>query len=105
MLRVSGEADPQEVGKRVIGRALEVAIDRSSLTKQGLAFAMGYTDPGVIGRWISGLETPQFAKLWTLPHATAEERVSFRQQLVVALAEQAEGVDIVTEVRITRKVG
>jgi len=97
MLRAKGETDPQELGgrekgeeKRQIGRAIETALDRTRMTKQEAAFAMGYTDSGVMGRWINGTETPQFAKLWTLG-----ER--FRQELVIALAEQA-GMSVVTTI-------
>jgi|SRR5688572_16059768 hypothetical protein len=90
MLRAKGEANPQELGKRAIGSAIEAALDRARITKQEAAFAMGYTDSGVMGRWINGTETPQFAKLWALG-----ER--FKQELVIALAEQA-GMPVVTTI-------
>jgi hypothetical protein len=95
MLRAGGESDPQELGKRVIGRALETALTRSNLTKQEAAFAMKYSDSAVIGRWIQGTETPQFAKLWTLGDV-------FRREFVIALAECANGVEIKTIVEIRR---
>jgi hypothetical protein len=95
MLRVKGEVDPQELGRRDIGRAIDAALDRARLTKQEAAYAMGYSDSAVMGRWIAGTETPQFAKLWTIG-----ER--FRAELVIALAEQVAGVDVVTEIRVRR---
>lgn len=100
MLKARGEADPQLSGeefKRQIGRAVECALDRAGLTKQEAAFAMGYTDSGVIGRWASGVETPQFGRLWTLG-----ER--FRVEFVLALAAIAgERVQIETVVRVRRE--
>lgn len=95
MLRAKGEGDPQELGKQQIGRAIESALDRARLTKQAAAYAMGYSDSGVMGRWISGTETPQFARLWTLG-----ER--FRQELVAALAEAAGGAEIETTIKFRR---
>lgn len=95
MLRAEGESDPQALGKRLIGRALERALERASITKQAAAFDMGYSDSGVIGRWIAGTETPQFAKLWGLGE-------KFQRELVIALAEEAKGIDIVTELRVAR---
>ena len=81
MLRCEGETNPQQVGellKRVIGRVIEQAILRSGLMKQEVAFAMGYSDSGVIGRWINGTETPQFARLWAVE--------ALRQPLAIELA-------------------
>ncbi len=101
MLRAQSEADPQLLGKREIGRAIEMALDRTCLTKQEAAYAMGYTDSGVIGRWITGTETPQFAKLWTLGSR-------FQKELVIALAEaiDASGVVVRTSIEFSsRKVG
>lgn len=102
MLRAKSEADPQLLGKREIGRSIEVALDRARLTKQEAAFAMGYADSGVMGRWIAGTETPQFAKLWTLGSR-------FQKELVIALAELAaqEDADVVirTTVELTQKAG
>lgn len=95
MLRANGEGDPQELGKQQIGRAIEAALDRARLTKQEAAYAMGYSDSGVMGRWINGTETPQIARLWTLG-----ER--FRQEFVIALGEQAGGAEIETTVKFKR---
>lgn len=90
MLRASGEADPQSLGKRATGRALEKAIARSGLTKQEAAFQMGYSDSGVMGRWIQGTETPQLAKLWMLGEG-------FQREWVIALAEEA-GLSVKTTI-------
>jgi hypothetical protein len=95
MLRVQGEVVPQELGKREIGAAIEKALDRASLTKKEAAFEMGYADSGVIGRWITGTETPQFWKLWGLGDR-------FRQELVIALAELAD-CEIQTTVQIKKR--
>lgn len=95
MLRVAGEGDPQSVGKREIGRVVEIALDRACLTKQEAAYAMGYSDAGVMGRWIAGTETPQFAKLWMLGDR-------FRKELVIALAEKVSDVEVQTTVIVRR---
>jgi hypothetical protein len=102
MLKAQGESDPLEVGKRVIGRALETAMTRANLTNQEAAYAMGYTDSAVLGRWISGRETPQFAKLWAMPRLTPEQRLVFRRELVIALAEEAQGFEITTQITVRR---
>jgi hypothetical protein len=91
MLRADSEPHPQELGKQQIGRAIEAAIERARLTKQAVAFAMGYSDSGVMGRWINGTETPQFAKLWAVGGR-------FRHELVIALAEEA-GMRVETTIR------
>lgn len=92
-----GEADPQlsgEAFKRQIGTAVEAALDRAGLTKQEAAFAMGYTDSGVVSRWVNGTEAPQFARLWTLGE-------KFRAELVVALAGLVgQSVEVETVVRV-----
>ncbi len=92
-----GEADPQQMGeefKQAIGRAVECALDRSGIGKKEAAFAMGYTDAAVIGRWVSGLETPQFGRLWTLGE-------KFQAEFVIALAALA-SLEIETVVRVRR---
>lgn len=96
MLRAGSESDPQRLGKHAIGQAIDAALERSRMTKQEAAYAMGYADSGVMGRWINGTETPQFAKLWTLG-------TRFRQELVIALAESVDDIEAVTELRIRRR--
>lgn len=96
MLRAEHEGAPQLSGKHAIGLAIERALGRANFTKQEAAFRMGYTDSGVIGRWIAGTETPQFAKLWTLGDA-------FRRELVIAQAEVAGiGIDVQTVITVRR---
>lgn len=95
MLRVRGEGDPQELGRRAIGVALESALARASITKQAAAFDMGYTDSGVISRWINGTENAQVGRLWMLGQR-------FQQEFAIALAEQIQGLDVKTTVTIAR---
>lgn len=96
-LGTRGETDPQELGKRAIGRAIETALARANVTKQEAAYAMHYRDAGVIGRWLQGTETPQFAKLWMLGDG-------FRRELVIALAELAgDAVEISTQITVRRR--
>ena len=64
MLRVEGEADRKRLG---IGRSVERALVIAGLTKQEAAYQLGYSDQGVISRWCSGIERPQFDKLFELP--------------------------------------
>lgn len=101
MLRAHSEADPQRLGKREVGMAIETALDRCRITKQEAAFAMGYSDSGVMGRWIAGTETPQFAKLWMLG-------TEFQKHLVAALAEQIDDSGVVLTMNVGlrfKKVG
>lgn len=79
-----------------IGKAIERAILLSNLTKQGVAFDMGYPDASALSRWIAGTETAQFARLWMV--------ASLRASLVVALAElaQPDGATVETTVTIRR---
>jgi len=60
MLRVGDEADRK---KFVVGKRVERALGLLGVTKQEAAHAMGYPDPGVVSRWCSGAERPQFDKL------------------------------------------
>jgi hypothetical protein len=80
--------------RRLIGRAIERAIDLAKLEKKAVAHAMGYADGSALARWISGVETPQFAKLFGV--------VALRRALVIALAEIADGVDVQTTITIRR---
>jgi hypothetical protein len=81
MLAARGEGDRKPLAE-AIGQAIERGIVLAKLTKQDVAFRMGYRDQSALARWISGVETPQFAKLWTI-----EE---LRQPLCIALAELAQ---------------
>jgi hypothetical protein len=66
MLRSTLVADPQRLGeddrRRGIGQCFAAALERSGITKQQASGLMGYSDQGVIGRWISGQERVQIDK-------------------------------------------
>jgi transcriptional regulator with XRE-family HTH domain len=80
--------------KRAIGRAIEEAIKAAKLEKKDVAERMGYSDQSVVGRWIAGVETPQFAKLFLI-----EE---LRLPLCVALAALSKDAEIVTTISFRR---
>lgn len=64
----------------LLGQAIECALRRARITKQDAAYRMGYgTNQAPLSRWISGAETPQFAKLFSIPE--------LRMPLCVELAE------------------
>jgi hypothetical protein len=98
MLKAHSLVDPQKLGEdalREIGQAFDWSIDRAHTTKGALANEMGYTDQGVIGRWVSGKERVQLDKL----------RVHNRRVYVVfllALLEMEEGVEVKTQVTLRR---
>lgn len=100
MLAVRGEGLRKPLAedcRSLIGRVIERALSLAALTKQDVSHRMGYgTNQAPLSRWIAGAETPQFAKLF----AVAELRVP----LVIALAEIVEGVEVVTEIRVTRRL-
>lgn len=93
MLAATGESPRKPLAEQ-IGSAIERAIVLAKLTKQDVAYRMGYTDQSALSRWISGAETPQFAKLWAIPE--------LQEPLVIALAELAAMV-IETTVRTRRR--
>lgn len=76
-----------------MGKAIERGILLAGLTKQEVAFAMGYTDASALSRWIAGTETAQFARLFSVSR--------LQQPLVVALAELT-GADVTTHIAIRR---
>lgn len=80
--------------KRPIGQAIERAIALAGMTKQQVAAEMGYENQAALSRWISGIETPQFAKLFAVK--------DLRAALVIALAEMAKDIDITTTISIRR---
>ena len=80
--------------KRTIGQAIEHAIVLAKLTKQDVAHRMGYEDQSALSRWISGAETPQFAKLFGVRE--------LRAPLVIALAALAEDACVETSITIRR---
>lgn len=49
-----------------IGAAIERAIVLANLTKQDVAYRMGYADQSALSRWISGVETAQLPSLWEI---------------------------------------
>jgi hypothetical protein len=98
MLRASSPATPQRSGDdyaREIGAAFEWALDRARVTKQEAAYRMGYSDSGVIGRWISGRENLQIHKTRLIGDA-------FFQEFVVALAQTCGGVEVKTLITLAR---
>lgn len=101
MLRSGSLVDPRESGeadrRRDVGQAFEWALDRARLTKQDAAFRMGYTDSGVMGRWVSGAERVQLDKLRLLGEP-------FFQEFVIALAQTCAGVEVKTQITLA-KVG
>lgn len=100
MLKMASPVDPQKLGDdalRAIGQAFEWAIDQARTTKGALATDLGYTDQGVIGRWISGKERIQLDKL-----KACAPRVYV--EFVLALLQAEEGVEVKTQVTL-RRVG
>lgn len=93
MLAAKPRADRKPLAVE-IGQAVERAITLARMTKQDVAFRMGYRDQSALARWISGVETPQFARLWMI-----EE---LRGPLAIALAELAECCEVETVVRVKR---
>jgi hypothetical protein len=97
-----GETHPKPLRtdefKRVIGRAIEVALTNAGIEKKAAAYLMGYGDnQASLSNWIRGEETPQFAKLWELG-------ARFRQELVIALAAQCDmETEIETVITMKRK--
>ena len=80
--------------KRAIGKAIERGIVLAQMTRQEVAFEMGYEDASALSRWIAGAETPQFARLFMV--------MKLRAPLVVALAELSEDAVVTTSISIRR---
>jgi hypothetical protein len=87
---VAEPAEGRLVGQ-VIGRALELA----GLSRQEVAFTMGYADESSLCRWIAGVETPQFARLWQV--------APLRPALVLAWAEHTEDIEVTTQISVRRR--
>jgi hypothetical protein len=95
----AGETDHKPLAidqwRRQIGGAIERALKLANLTKQDVSYEMGYgSNQAPISNWISGKETPQFAKLFSVK--------ALRGPLVVALAELSDDVQIETTIRVKR---
>lgn len=100
MLRASSALDPQRLGelnRREVGQAFEWALDEAHVTKQDAAFRMGYTDSGVIGRWISGIENIQLPKVKLL--------ADVYPLFLLALLQPLPGVQTQTQVTFNRTRG
>jgi hypothetical protein len=96
---VVGEGDRKRLAevdfRRAVGGAIERAILLSGLTKQEVAGRMGYEDQSALSRWISGVENPHFAKLFSIPE--------LRAPLVLTLAGLATpDIEIETTLRLRR---
>ena len=74
---------------RVIGRSIERALIAAGLEKKAAAAEMGYADQSALSRWIAGIETANFAKLWSLGAA-------FQRELVIALAAECAAIHVDT---------
>jgi hypothetical protein len=86
-------ADPQI--RHALGRAIERALQLADMTKSQASQEMGYGEnQAPISRWISGVENPQFDKLFTI------ERL--REPLVIAIAEMAGTIEVRTTLTIRR---
>jgi len=82
-----------------IGRCVELARKALGWSQKELAAALGdasgeLRDVAQISRWESGKERPQFDVLWAVP--------AMRGQLVIALADLTEDIDIETTIRVRR---
>lgn len=100
MLRAASPLDPQKLGEdalHAIGQAFEWAIDQARTTKGALAIDLGYTDQGVIGRWISGKERIQLDKLKACAPRVYTE-------FLLALLQGEDGVEVKTQVTLRRAV-
>lgn len=98
MLKAASPRDPQKLGEDAlfaIGQAFEWAIDQARTTKGALAIDLGYTDQGVIGRWISGKERIQLDKLKACAPRVYTE-------FLLALLQTEDGVEVKTQITMRR---
>src|SRR5689334_22780514 len=98
MLKAPSPVDHQKLGDdalREIGQAFDWAIDQSRTTKGAVATELGYTDQGVIGRWISGKERILLDKLKV--HAPR-----LYVEFLLTLLQAEEGVEVKTQVTLKR---
>jgi hypothetical protein len=84
--------------REAIGRALQRAIYLRGWTLKEFAVAVG-RDERQCARWMTGAERAQFDAIFAVD--------SMRGPFVIALAEQASDIEVITEVRIrsSRKAG
>lgn len=96
MLRAEHEGDCKKVAdlRRVIGQLVERALELAGVRKQEAAFQMGYSDPGTVSRWCSGVERPLFDKLFVID--------GFEGAWILALAERNSEMQVETIVKIRR---
>jgi transcriptional regulator with XRE-family HTH domain len=78
----------------VIGGAIQRMQDLAGLSLKELADLVG-RDERQVKRWKDGSERPQFDALWSV--------ASLRGVLVQALAELAQDVEVITEIRVRRR--
>lgn len=76
-----------------LGTAVERTRGLLGLTLQEFASAID-KDERQVARWIAGTERTQVDAIFAVAH--------FQRAFVIALAEQAQGVDVVTEIRVPR---
>lgn len=80
-----------------VGRAIQRAVSLAGLSNKEAAGKVG-VDDAEFGKWLNGSDTrhPHLDRLFAVDE--------LRQPLVIALAELAEGVEVVTEIRVRRQV-
>jgi hypothetical protein len=66
-----------------VGRVLERAFALAGLSKQEVAYELGYQGPSSISRWCANVEPPNLTRLWEIRQ--------LRRALIVALAEATGG--------------
>lgn len=94
MLRVASDSDRKKIAERV-----ERTLELLGVSKQDAAFRMGYTDPGTVSRWCSGVERPHFDKLFVLIN---DDGLTFEDAWVIATAEKNPRMEVVTQIVMRR---
>jgi hypothetical protein len=74
------------------GRVLERAFALASLTKQEVAYRLGYRDATSVSRWCANAEPPNLPRLLSLRE--------LRGPMVIALAEATDGLSVQTVVTL-----
>jgi transcriptional regulator with XRE-family HTH domain len=80
--------------KERVGKAIERTRTLATLTLKEFAAQVG-RDERQVARWIDGTERPQIDAIFAVDH--------LRGPLVIALAELAHDIEVITEIRIRRK--
>jgi hypothetical protein len=86
--------EPAEAG-RLLGRLIERAFELGGITAKEISIEFGHAGQAAVSRWMAGTEKPPIMRLLQIARV--------KRGLLLALAEDAPGVEVQTVLTVRRR--